>query len=82
MIRVLFFGRLSDRAGIEPWRLPAEGIATVADLIARVAARDPALGRELAAPEVLVAVNQRVVSRSAKVAAGDEVAFLPPVTGG
>ena len=83
MIRVLFFGKFSDMVdnpgGLE---LPPEGVATVADIVSRIASVDPVLHEEITRPQVLVAVNQDLVSRETAVNDGDEVAFLPPVTGG
>ncbi len=42
----------------------------------------PELHEQVSGEQVLVAVNQRIVSRQADLDDGDEVAFLPPVTGG
>ena len=59
----------------------AEG--TVAGVQAALAgALDQCQRKALDAPGVRVAVNQVLAHRSAPLAAGDEVAFLPPVTGG
>ena len=83
MARLLFFGKLADAAaGRErDWPLAAKA-GTVADLIAAIAAEDEALGAALRAPSVRVAVNEAMAGRDAPVADGDEIAFLPPVSGG
>jgi sulfur-carrier protein len=79
MARVLLFGRLADVAG---WRERQVEGATLAALRARLSEEDPVLGQALAAPGVQVAVEQEIVRTDAAVAAGAEVAFLPPMSGG
>jgi molybdopterin synthase catalytic subunit len=79
-VRVLFFGMLKDMVGrsSEDCDLPeASDLRAVFD---RYASRHPRL-RELA-PSIVVARNQEFADLSARVAEGDEVAFLPPVSGG
>ncbi len=80
-MRVLLFGRLSDVAG---WRErvfePAP--ATVAALKAMIAATDAALAEAINGPGVQTAVDKQVVRGDARLAAGAEVAFLPPMSGG
>jgi molybdopterin synthase sulfur carrier subunit len=79
--RVLLFGRLRDVAG---WRereidpIPA----TVSGLRAFLTAEDAALGEALAAKGVKVAVDKVVVREDVALAPGNEVAFLPPMSGG
>jgi molybdopterin synthase sulfur carrier subunit len=83
MIRVLFFGRLGEYAEngrMELTSPPAPG--TAAALRDHLGAVDAGLGKALAEPQVMVAVNQEVVDWDSPIHDGDEVAFLPPVTGG
>lgn len=79
-IKVLFFGAARDLTGFEEEQVGlAEGQA-VGDLRLRYETRFPrlaAMGRSL-----LTAVNQEVRDGSWPLADGDEVAFLPPVSGG
>ena len=83
MINVLFFGKFSDFVAVdEDWRMASEGIETVADVVAAVGRRNPQLHSQITAPQVTVALNQQVASVDAAVVDGDEIAFLPPVTGG
>ncbi len=77
-LRLLFLGRLQDLAGAGEQMVRAEA-ATVAKLIAGL---DPLLAAELASERVRIAVNGAVVGRDAVLRDGDEVAFLPPVSGG
>jgi molybdopterin synthase sulfur carrier subunit len=80
-MRVLLFGRLSDLAG---WRErvfePAP--ASLAALKALIAASDAALAEALDGPGVQTAVDKAIVRGDACLAAGVEVAFLPPMSGG
>ena len=83
MIRVLFFGKFSEQvADPAAWNLDSGDVATVADIVARIARHDPPLHAQVTGPQVMVAVNQSVVGVETPVRDGDEVAFLPPVTGG
>jgi molybdopterin synthase catalytic subunit len=77
---VLFFGILKDLAGrgSDSPELP-EG-ATVADLTAHYAKQIPQLKKHLEA--AATAVNQEYVHSTEVLQEGDEVALLPPVSGG
>ena len=79
-VRVLFFGQLKDIAGCAEDSAEVAPGATLADVFRYYAARFP----RLAALEssTVLARNQRFVSRSTALEEGDEVAFLPPVSGG
>ena len=79
LIKLLFFGRLGDIAKDAPASIDATTPAEIRDILA---AEFPALCRELHEPQVLVSVNQMIVSWNQPLADGSEVAFLPPVTGG
>jgi molybdopterin synthase catalytic subunit len=79
-IRVLFFGVLRDIVGLreDTLDLPEGGrLGLVFDLYA---GRFPRL-RGMAS-SVVLALNQEFSTPSAPLAEGDEVAFLPPVSGG
>ena len=79
MARVLLFGRLADQAG---WRDRTVEAGSIADLRRTLADADAALGEALAGPGVQVAVDKAIVRGEAVLAAGTEVAFLPPMSGG
>ncbi|MDR6530934.1 molybdopterin synthase sulfur carrier subunit [Caulobacter rhizosphaerae] len=79
MARVLLFGRLADQAG---WRDRAVEAASLAALRDALAADDPDLAEALSGPGVQVAVDKVLVRGEASLAAGTEVAFLPPMSGG
>lgn len=81
MIRVLFFAQvreLTDTGEIEV----AETYATAELLRAALAARSERWALALDKENLLVAVNQTLMSLSHPLQDGDEVAFFPPVTGG
>jgi molybdopterin converting factor subunit 1 len=79
-IRVLFFGVLRDVAGLrEDWLEVPEG-GRLEAVFEHYAARFPRL-REMAS-SIVMARNQQFSPLTAPLAEGDEVAFLPPVSGG
>jgi len=80
---VLLFGRLKDAFGSPTIPLP-EGVATAADLRAKLIALYPDLADMWGAKTVRIAVNQELAADEAatRIAAGDEVALLPPLSGG
>ena len=88
MIRVLFFASLREAVGMEAWTYFPNAAGSPPRLSSLLAALKPALEPDgyaaLTAENVRVAVNQDFVDGTARVELkpGDEVAFLPPVTGG
>lgn len=82
MLKLLFFGRLGDDAGCEQLMLPVEDLATVAQVRDSLAVDYPDLVESLREPQVMVAVNQSLCPWDQGIQDGDEIAFLPPVTGG
>jgi molybdopterin synthase catalytic subunit len=79
-VKVLFFGLAHDLTGFDHEQVDIMPGETVADLQTRYESRFPRL-RE-APGSLLAAVNQEVADRSQILRDGDEVAFLPPVSGG
>jgi len=79
-IRVLFFGVLKDLLGrsSETINLP-EG-TQVRDVLSHYARQAPRFGEML--PTLALSVNQEYSLSDRALAAGDEVALLPPVSGG
>ncbi|MEZ6022252.1 MAG: MoaD/ThiS family protein [Hyphomonadaceae bacterium] len=84
MVRVLFFGRLRDLAGGAECAAPLEGPIRLSALRARIGAGDDALSAALEAPSLRVAVNASLLARGddPEIQHGDEVAFMPPFSGG
>jgi molybdopterin synthase sulfur carrier subunit len=83
-VHLVYLARLREafgRAG-EALTMPG-GDATVAAVITLLRARGGAFAAELATGRaVRIAVNHALVGADAAVREGDEVALLPPVTGG
>ena len=75
MIRVLAFARYRERLGFQSLDLPLPEPATLAALLAE--ARFAALPEE-----ALLAVNRTFCQRQQTLEDGDEVALMPPVSGG
>jgi len=78
--RVLFFGMLRDIVGMSREEADFPDGADLHSVFAAYAARFPRFG-ELAR-SIVVARNQEFADPGTKLADGDEVAFLPPVSGG
>lgn len=78
-VRVLLFARYAELLGVEEVRLRAEGLGTVAQVVERIRSLP---GGDVLPPAPLTAVNQRQASPGDPVRAGDEVALLPPLSGG
>ena len=79
-VSVLFFGRLKEIVGDAECSLEIAEGASLEDLFSRYAARHPELTRYRSS---LVATrNQEFTPWNTSLHAGDEVAFLPPVSGG
>lgn len=74
-------GRLADLAGWSEREL-TDPPTSVTGLIARLAEEWPDLGAELAARTTLVARNMELIRGDISLAPGDEVAFMPPLSGG
>jgi molybdopterin synthase catalytic subunit len=79
-VRVLFFGLLKDLAGKSSDSIELREDASVRDVLEYYAAQSPRLKESLAA--LAVAVNQQYAGPETALRADDEVALLPPVSGG
>jgi molybdopterin synthase catalytic subunit len=79
-IRVLFFGPLREITGSSEETLACQPGDTLASLFDRYAAQYPKIAamRE----SIVLARNRELAQPTAALAHGDEVAFLPPVSGG
>ena len=83
-MKLLYFAWVRQRIGVgsETVELPA-GVTTVAALVDWLRTRGPGYAEAFRDTRAIrCAVNQDYVEPEHPVAAGDEVAFFPPVTGG
>lgn len=78
-LKLVFLGRLEDAAGTAE-----RDVDAAPSLTALLDALDPTLAAVLAGDKVKIAVNGHIVADRAVCALndGDEIAFLPPVSGG
>src|SRR5437667_9649885 len=79
-VRVLFFGAARDAAGREELELSLGSQANVASAFAQLLGDYPALARF--GNSLLLAVNQEYALPDREISDGDELAVLPPVSGG
>jgi molybdopterin synthase catalytic subunit len=79
-IRVRAFALVREALGDIQLTVELSPGATVQDLLDKLAADHPRLGPLL--DHIVVTVNQRYAARDRALAAGDEVAIFPPVSGG
>jgi molybdopterin synthase sulfur carrier subunit len=79
-VNVLFFGRVRELTGLaqESVELPAG--ATLSDLFDHYTARFPRLAEFRAS--LVASRNQEFAAWDTLLSAGDDIAFLPPVSGG
>ncbi len=79
-VRVLFFGLLKEITGTSQEEIDLPGSPSAADLFEHYGTRFPRLLGLRAS--IVLARNREFVLSTAVLADGDEVAFLPPVSGG
>lgn len=83
MIKVLFFAQLAETAETRSVCVDQSSVISVRDLAELATANLPSgLRQELFDGTVMVAVNKKRADWETSVASGDEVAFLPPFSGG
>jgi MoaE-MoaD fusion protein len=79
-VRILFFGVLKDLTGRASDLLNLPEHATLGDVVTHYEDINPRLN-ELA-PSIAVSINQGFAGPESPLKEGDEIAFLPPVSGG
>ena len=79
VVSVRLFAGLRERAGTDRLEVELPDGARVADVLAAMAATPVG---ELRPRECVVAVNREYAAADAPVSAGDEIALVPPVSGG
>jgi molybdopterin converting factor subunit 1 len=77
---VRLFASLRERAGVDSLEIELPEGATAGQLLERLGVLRPELAGGLR--RVAVAAGQRIVPRDAPLPPGEEVALLPPVSGG
>jgi molybdopterin converting factor subunit 1 len=79
-VTVLYFAQLRERRGAATDTLDLPTGGDVAMALATIAKRHPEVAPHL--PRIQVAVNQVVVAATTLLSDGDELALIPPVSGG
>ncbi len=79
-VTVLFFGRLKELAGYAEDSIESADATTIEQLFALYAARYPELAKYRSS--VVASRNREFAAWDTPLRTGDEVAFLPPVSGG
>lgn len=80
LVRVRFFAILKEKAGRESVELEMSPGATVSDAMTLLADSESELVAWL--PKIAPAVNREYVKREHVLHDGDELALIPPVSGG
>jgi MoaE-MoaD fusion protein len=81
MITVRLFAMLRDRAGASELATAFDR-GTVAELLRLISLERPVLAEALSSGKMLVSVNQEFAGADSVVKDGDEVALMPPFSGG
>jgi molybdopterin converting factor small subunit len=84
MVRLLFLGKFGELApaALDEIALP-DGVKTLSDLKSWIGRAQPLLGQAMEKTPTRLVVNQCVAQDlSRAISDGDEVAFLPPMSGG
>ena len=79
-VTVLFFGRLKELTGHAEHSIEFADAMTIEQLFALYAARHPEFAKYRSS--VVASRNQEFAAWDTPLRSGDEVAFLPPVSGG
>ncbi len=82
MITLKYFASLRAIAGKEEEHLDLGNQTTVQRLSEVLAESNPQIGEMIQGKKIMVSVNQDVAALDTVIHDGDEVAFLPPFSGG
>jgi len=82
MIRLIYFASLRTIAGKDEETLDLDQETTIQQLGERIRETTPQIGEMILGKKIMVAVNQDVAQLDTVVKDGDEIAFLPPFSGG
>lgn len=80
LIDVIFFGRLKSDTQVKQVRLKLKGGENILALEAELARRYPALQAQFSS--IAYAANDQLVSKQYQLQENDQIALLPPVSGG
>lgn len=81
MIKIRFFAAIKERVGKEEMLLELPG-GSVADVITAIERDIPDVSKVLQGFNAMIAVNHEMAGTQTTIKDGDEVAFIPPFSGG
>jgi molybdopterin synthase sulfur carrier subunit len=79
-VKVLFFASLRDEIGISETSVSAKSLSDLIEKLEKQLGKDKI--NALTAENVRIAVDQKIIEGEYDFVGSEEVAFLPPVTGG
>jgi len=79
-IKVLFFAHLADLAGSREIEMDTGASGSVADVVENLSRLNPRISDSIACCRI--AINAEWAELNDKLCDGDELAFVPPVSGG
>lgn len=79
-VKVLYFGRLKELSGLAEEFVEVRDGSVIEDLFSACSAARPELAKFR--PSLVAARNQEFVRWDTALCGGDEIGFLPPVSGG
>ncbi len=79
-VQVLFFGQLKDLTGQSAETLPLGDRATLRDVLQHYSEKYPPMLK--LSPSLALSINQEYAAQDTPLHDGDEIALLPPVSGG
>lgn len=82
MITIRFFAMLKGKVGEEETKLPIPGPLTLEELMGLIKREFPMIAEYVEKRSIMVSVNQEFATSSTIIRDGDEVALLPPFSGG
>ena len=82
MITVKYFASLRSLAGKDEEQFSMGSKTTLLKLSHEISKTAPKIGEMILGEKVMVSVNLDVISLNAIIKDGDEVALLPPISGG
>ncbi|WP_100643009.1 MoaD/ThiS family protein [Alteromonas facilis] len=81
-IQVRFFALFRERLGIDSMQFTCATGSRVEDVLNGLYQQNPAIAEHVQVGQLLCAVNHKLVGMEHSLQSGDELALLPPVTGG
>lgn len=81
-VTVRAFAKVREALGRGEWAVTLDGAMTAAEIRERLAREHPHAAAALNAPDLRVDVNGAIVPWETRLQDGDEIALLPPFSGG